>query len=104
MIGQEEINIKFYVNRFDHTEIGGDIGWSLIVTNSDKVGGGGLVVQRWDHDPTQDEITNVTFAVKQGMSFITLYLACESPTRCVEVVMPRIRINVVDKKNTETLK
>ena len=100
MTGWEEINVRFYVDKFDYSEIDGGSGWCLLLKDVDKEGGASTICQRWNHEPTQEEVYDATFAARQGMSFITLHLACERPPRMVEVLMPRIRVNIVDKKET----
>ena len=97
MTGWEEINVKFRVDTFDYNSLGKGSGWCLLLKDTGKEGGASTICQRWDHEPTQDEIDTAIFAVKQGMSFVTLHLACERPPRRVEVLMPKIRVNIVDE-------
>jgi hypothetical protein len=95
--GWEQINIRFTVGTYDFSSIDGDSGWHLVLRNTDRPDGGGFIVQRWDHKPGKEEIDNIIFAVKQGIGFITTHLAVERPPRHVEVIMPRIRIEVIDE-------
>lgn len=97
MLGWEEIPITFRVKEYDHSDIGKNKGWHLILKNPNIEGAAGHIVQRWDHLPSDLEVDAAIFAVKQGITFITSYLACFSPKRRVEITMPRIRIKIVDE-------
>jgi hypothetical protein len=91
-LGWEEIRVKFYVAPYDFTSIDKGTGWELLLRNADREGGGGHVIQRWDHEPNDEEVKDATLAAKRGIGFITTHLACAEPQRRVEVVMPRIRL------------
>lgn len=98
MTGWEEIKVRFYVK--PHRKVDDDeLSWYLVVKDVDKKDSGGTVCQWWDHEPTPEEIESATFAVKQGIQFMTLHLAVER--RRVEVYMPKIRVRVVDEGGKE---
>jgi hypothetical protein len=98
MTGWEELKIRFHVEQSKHVDTGVPR-WMLVMSHTGR--DGGFIVQRWDHEPTQEEIEKASFAATQGANFLTSHLACERPQRKVEVIMPRIRMKIVDTGPTE---
>jgi hypothetical protein len=99
MTGWEEIKINYTVkmsNKLDTDEPY----WYLVLHHAGREGG--FIVQRWDHEPASEEIESVKFAASQGVHFITSYLACTQPPRRVEVLMPRIRLKIIDELDAAT--
>jgi hypothetical protein len=96
MTGWEELNIRFHVKQSKHVDTGVPR-WILIMSHNEREGG--FIVGRWDHDPSKEEIEKARFAAIQGANFLTSHLACERPQRKVEVIMPRIRMKIVEEKN-----
>jgi hypothetical protein len=95
MIGWEEIPIRFTVERRKDIATG-KLTWHLMLKDLSREGSVRYICGEWDHEPTIAEVDAVTFATKQGISFMTTHLAVER--RRVEVFMPKIRVRVVEEK------